>query len=138
MVDLNITLVIQIVNFILILIILNFVLIRPIRKILLQRRTIVDGLVSEAEKQNAEASMRLQKYEAELDSARTAANEQREVIKLQGLESEHSIMADAQGEAQAFLQKSRKEVEQEVADVMKSLRAQVDAMAGKVVAKVLE
>lgn len=138
MVDLNITVVIQIVNFILILIVLNFVLIRPIRNILKKRREIVDGLVSEAEKQNSEASMRLHKYEAELDTARITANEQREVIKQQGVDSEHSIMSDAQSEAQAFLQKSRKEVELEVADVMKSLRAQVDAMAGKVVAKVLE
>lgn len=138
MVDLNITVAIQIVNFILALIILNFVLIRPIRGILKQRRDIVNGLVNEAERQNSEADMRLQKYEAELDAARTAANEQREVIRQQGIESEHSITADAQSDALAFLQKSHKEVELEVADVMKSLRAQVDAMAGKVVAKVLE
>lgn len=138
MVDLNITLVIQIVNFIVALIVLNFVLIRPIRNILQQRRNIVDGLLSETEKHNAEASMRLQKYDSELDAARTSANEQRDAVKQQGLDSELAIMAEAQNEAQAFLQKSRREVEQEVAAAMNGLRAQVDAFASKVVTKVLE
>lgn len=138
MVDLNITLAIQIVNFIIALIVLNYVLIKPIRGILQKRRDIVNGLAQDAEKQSTEAATRLQKYETELDAARSAAAEQRDAIKQQGLDSEQSILAEAQGEAQSFLQKSRREVEQEVAGVMKGLRGQVNAMAGKVVAKVLE
>lgn len=138
MVDLNITLAIQMVNFVIALIVLNYVLIKPIRGILQKRRDIVNGLAHDAEKQSTEAGMRIQKYEAELDAARAAAAEQRDAIKQQGLDSEQSILAEAQSEAQSFLQKTRKEVEQEAAEVMKGLRGQVDAMAGKVVAKVLE
>lgn len=138
MVDLNITLAIQMVNFIIALVVLNYVLIRPIRNILQKRRDIVNGLISETEKQNSDAGTRIQKYEADLDAARSAAAEQRDAIKQQGLDAERGILADAQNEAQTFLQKTHREVELEVAEVMKSLRAQVDAMAGKVVAKVLE
>lgn len=138
MVDLNITLAIQLVNFIIALVVLNYVLIRPIRNILQKRRDIVNGLISETEKQNSDAGTRIQKYEADLDAARSAAAEQRDAIKQQGLDAERGILADAQNEAQTFLQKTHREVELEVAEVMKSLRAQVDAMAGKVVAKVLE
>lgn len=138
MVDLNITLLIQIVNFTIALIVLNYLLIRPIRAILRQRRELVNGLVSEAGKFNKEAASRIKKYEAELDAARTLAAEQREAIKLQGIESEQSILEGAQNEAQNFLQKSRKEVEQEAAAAMDALRGQVNAMAGKVVARVLE
>lgn len=138
MVDLNITLAIQIVNFVVALIVLNYVLIKPIRGILQKRRDIVNGLVQDTEKQNSEASARIERYEADLDAARVIAAEQRDLIKQQGADIERGILADAQNEAQVFLHKSRKEIEQEVAEAMKGLRAQVDALAGKVVAKVLE
>lgn len=138
MVDVNITLVIQIANFLIALIVLNFFLIKPIRGILQKRRDIVEGLARDAQKSGNDAAERIQRYEAALDEARAAAFEQRDAIKQQGLESEQVIMAEAQNEAQAFLHKTRKEVEREVAAAMKSLSAQVDAMAGKVVAKVLE
>lgn len=137
MVDLNITLLIQIVNFIFALIVLNYLLIRPIRTILKQRRDLVDGLVAEAGKFNEESSKRLKTYEAELDAARVLAVEQREAVKQQGLESELTILEGAQNEAQSFLQKNRKEVEQEAASAMNALRGQVNALAGKVVARVL-
>lgn len=138
MVDLNITLVIQIVNFLIALILLNFILIKPIRDILKKRRGIVEGLAQDADKSSRDAAERIRKYELELDAARASAVEQRDAIKQQGLDSELTILAEAQSEAQAFLQKSRKEVEREVAEAMKSLSTQVDAMAGKVMAKVLE
>lgn len=138
MVDLNITLAIQIVNFIVALIVLNYVLIKPIRSILQKRRDIVNGLVQDTEKQSGEAATRIARYEADLDAARVNAAEQRDIIKQQGVLAEQGILAEAQNEAQIFLQKSRKEVEQEVAVAMKGLRAQVNTLAGKVVAKVLE
>lgn len=138
MVDVNITLAIQFVNFVIALLILNFVLIKPIRGILKKRRDIVDGLVGDTEKHSGEAAARIRRYEADLDSARASAADQRESIKQQGLDAEHGILADAQNEAQVHLQKSRREVEQEVAAAMRVLRGQVDALAGKVVAKVLE
>lgn len=138
MVEINITLVIQLVNFIVALIVLNYVLIKPIRGILQKRRSIVDGLVGETEKSKNEASVRIKNYEAELEAARSAASAQREAIKQQGLDAEQSILTEAQTEAHNFLMKTRKEVEQEVASAMKVLRSQVDSMAGLVVARVLE
>lgn len=138
MVDLNITLAIQLVNFIIALVVLNYVLVKPIRTILQKRRAVVNSLVNETEKQKTEAGMRIQRYEADIDAARVSAAEQRDIIKAQGADSEHSILAYAQAEAQSFLQKSRKDVEQEVAAAMKDLRGQVNVLAGKVVDKVLE
>lgn len=138
MIELNITLLIQVVNFAIALILLNYILIRPIRRILQERRDIVNGLANDTEKQTSEAGMRIKRYEAELEAARASANEQREAIKQQGLDAEQGILSDAQAEAQNFLHKSRREVEQEVAAVMRGLRMQVDSMAGKVVTKVLE
>ena len=137
MIDLNITLAIQIVNFIIALIVLNFVLVRPIRVVLKQRRDLVSGLLSETSKFNEESSWRLKKYESDLDAARSQASEQRETIKQQGIAFEANTLENAQNEAQSVLQKSRKDVEQEAGKAMLALRARVDLLAGKVVAKVL-
>lgn len=137
-INLDITLFIQIVNFIIALLVLNFVLISPIRGILKQRRDLVEGMAADANKFNEESSLRIKNYESELDAVRLSAAELKEAAKQQGVAAEQSIIADAQAEAMSFLQKTRKEVEQEAEEAIKALRAQVDAMAGKVVAKVLD
>ena len=48
MLDLNITMLFQLVNFFVALILLNVLLIRPIRNILRQRKSGMDGMGSEA------------------------------------------------------------------------------------------
>ncbi len=137
-INLDITLVIQIVNFIIALIVLNFVLIRPIRGILKQRRDLVDGMIADAGKFNEDAASRLKRYEAELDAARALAAEQRDAVRQQGVQTEQAILEEAQNEAQSFLQKSRKEVAQESEDAIRELRGKVNRFAGNVLAKVLE
>ena len=54
MVDLNITLWIQLANFLVTLVVLNYLLISPIRKIIRKRKDNVEGLIGEIEAFTAE------------------------------------------------------------------------------------
>jgi F-type H+-transporting ATPase subunit b len=136
MVKLNITLLIQLLNFIVALFVLNILLIRPVRGMLRKRRELCDGLTKDAAKFNGEASMRLKKYELELDAVRARAAEQREAIRAQAEEVEQSILESAQNDALSLLQKSGREVEQDMEAARLLLREQVKSMAEKVFARV--
>ena len=136
-VDLDITLLIQLANFLIAIVILNFVLVKPIRKIMRERRELVAGLARDSESFNSTAESRLANYEAELDDARTRANAQKEQIRQQGIDSEHNILEAAQGEAQHILQKSRKDVAADMETAMQVLRSQVGGMADRAVSRIL-
>lgn len=137
MVEINITLAIQFVNFLIALFVVNTLIVKPIRQVLKQRKDTVDSLLSEAGNFQRDADARLKNYESELDAARAKGLEQKEAVKLQALESEASILSSAQHEAQTYLQKNRKEIEQEVNNVMQVMRSKVDMLAAQVVERVL-
>lgn len=136
-IELDITLLIQAINFLLALVILNYVIIKPIRKILRERRAMMDELIAESEKFNTSADAHLKNYEAELDAARTAASSEKEQIRQQAVETEQNLLSSAQNEAQAILQKARQELDAEFSAAMRALRAQTQEMAGKAVARFL-
>lgn len=69
MLDLNITLVFQLVNFFIALFMLNILLIRPIRTIIKKRNGIMDDMAGEADSFETQAAERLAEYEAELARA---------------------------------------------------------------------
>lgn len=136
-VDLDITLFIQLANFLIAMVVLNFVLIKPIRKILRERRELFGGLAKDSESFNTTAETRLKNYEEELGAAREKANAHKESIRQQGVETEQGILGAAQHEAQHFLQKSRKDIAAEAEATMLALRGQVRDMAGKAVVRIL-
>ena len=85
MVDLNITLWIQLANFLVTLVVLNYLLISPIRKIIRKRKDNVEGLIGEIEAFTAEKQQLLDEYESELRKAREAAAIYRKDGKLIGI-----------------------------------------------------
>lgn len=96
MVDLNITLWIQLANFLVTLVVLNYLLISPIRKIIRKRKDNVEGLIGEIEAFTAEKQQLLDEYESELRKAREAAAIYRKDVKVMGeLERARILMPPA-------------------------------------------
>ena len=100
MVDLNITLWIQLANFLVTLVVLNYLLISPIRKIIRKRKDNVEGLIGEIEAFTAEKQQLLDEYESELRKAREAAAIYRKDGKVMG-ELERARIFDAASKTQA-------------------------------------
>ena len=75
MLDLNITMLFQLANFLITLFVLNRLLIRPVRGIIAERKALMANLTGEAESFESKAQSRLDNYEAELTKARQKAAE---------------------------------------------------------------
>ena len=138
MLDLNITLLFQLANFLIALIVLNELLIRPIRQIIRQRRELMDGMRGEAEKFEDEAVQRLEKYEAALVEARRDAARQCDAGRAAGAAEQQQLVSEAQKKAQEILAQTRREREAEARDTLAALRGQVSALSARTAEKVLQ
>ena len=137
MIDLNITLWFQLVNFLITLVVLNYLLIAPIRKIIRERKQKVEGF-SGAIESFAEASPKLlEGYEAELAKARADANLHRKEAKAEAEAEERIILAAAGRDAQASLQATQAAVRAEAEDAHKALQADMKAFTDAALAKIL-
>ena len=137
MFDLNITLVIQLVNFIVTLVALDFLLIRPIRGIVKRRRDLANGLLGEAEKFTTGATEKLENYEAVLAKAREEGIALRESRKAEAGDSEAVLLEAARNEAQDFLTTSRKNTREAVAQTMTVMENRIPELSGMVAEKLL-
>ena len=139
MLDINITLLIQLVNFLVTLIVLNFLLIKPIRDIVKKRRDLAAGMLTDSEDFISDAAVKLENYNAALTKAKEEAVAAREAYKNEATAKESNILEAARADAQAFLQSSREETKTAMAETLESLvqripelsRLVVDQMLGK-------
>lgn len=137
MIDLDITVVVQLINFLITLVVLNYLLVKPIRAKMKERADSIDAMTAEVEKFNEQAEKKLQNYEEALAEARKAGTGERIKMKEAGEAEQDSILAAAQETAQDDLTKARSEIESQTKVALEKLRSQVGAMAAKAADKVL-
>lgn len=137
MIDLDVTIFIQLINFLITIVVLNFLLIQPVRKQLSARNALTSGYAADIEKFTSEASEKLSGYEAALADARAAAAQARDTIKAEGSAREMELVHKAQAEAQVFLQTSRDETAKDAQAAMNSLLSQVNDFAKTAMKKIL-
>lgn len=137
MLDLNITILFQMVNFFIVLFVLNILLIRPIRAIIRQRKGVMEDMAGEAEAFEREARDRLAAYEAELTRARHEAGIAREKSRVGALAEQQQAVHAATNKAQAYLAEAKSTVEKEAQKTLAELQSQVKSLAGKLATKVM-
>ena len=135
MVDLNITLWIQLANFLVTLVVLNYLLISPIRKIIRKRKDNVEGLIGEIEAFTAEKQQLLDEYESELRKAREAAAIYRKDGKVMG---ERARFFDAASkDAQSEVRTSQAAVRADAGVTRRALQAKMHEFTEAAMAKLL-
>ncbi len=137
MISLDWTLGLQFVNFIILLIILNKLLYRPIQKILAERRETIDGSHAQAKDLEADIEEKMQRYQEQLNQAKTAANDERNKLKKAANEEEATLLAEAQGKATERLQAIKSQVAAEAAEASKTLKSEAKTLAGQIATKIL-
>ncbi|MGE4298237.1 MAG: hypothetical protein AB7E47_09440 [Desulfovibrionaceae bacterium] len=137
MIDLDITALIQLVNFIVTLVVLNLLLVKPIRGVIRKRAEQMAGLAKEADGFASSAEEKVKKYEAALDDARAKAAVEREALKAAGLEKEKDILGAANAAAATTLGAAREDVVKQVKSAKESLMGQVVPLAEKAAGKLL-
>lgn len=137
MLDLNITLVFQLVNFFIAIFFLNYLLIRPIREIIKKRNDIMDSMAEEADKFYAEAVDRLEDYEASLARARQEAGKNREEGKSAALAELEAMVGEAEKSARELLEENRKIIHSQAHEALAQLRDGIDNFSARLGDKLL-
>ena len=137
MLNLDITMLIQMVNFFIALYVLNYLLIRPIRAILRERREKMDDISGEAGAFERAAEEKLAAYQAELARARQDAGLTRDAGRAEGVAAQQKIVGDASQKAQAYLAEAQATIKAEAAATLAELQKQVKSLAGKLATRVM-
>ncbi|MFH1147288.1 MAG: ATP synthase F0 subunit B [Pseudomonadota bacterium] len=137
MLDIDITLAVQILNFFGLLLVLNAILYRPLRKIMQERSEMMGNLDREIESLKKSANQKLEDLKAKLQDANLKGNKEREGLKNEALAEEKQLTVNAREEAEAYKAKVASEVEQDVSKARTELKGQISVFASEIATKIL-
>ena len=138
MLDLNITLVFQLVNFFIAIFVLNILLIRPIREIIKKRNGVMDNLAGAAASFQSQAADRHATYEAELARSRQDAGLTREEGRNAGLTEQQGIVGTAQKSARDILADTRRSLRGQAEATLSELRNQVSDFSARLADRLIK
>jgi F-type H+-transporting ATPase subunit b len=136
-IELNLAFFVQIVNFGILVLVLNIFLYKPIRKVLADRRQVVDGAREKAAAVDLEVQEKMALYEVRLRDAKAEASARRtESLKLAQAE-ETAVLEKARAEATVSLGTIRDRVAKEASDARAMLKQQAELLSGDICEKIL-
>lgn len=137
MLNIDGTLIIQIVNFLILLLILNFILFRPIRRILARREDEMNSRQKTIDDYKEQAEKNEKGIEEGVVQARKEGYTEKEALKTQGLEGEREILQEAGGGVEQKLSAAKKEIESKIAVARETLESQVASFSDELAQKIL-
>jgi F-type H+-transporting ATPase subunit b len=136
-IELNLAFFVQVVNFGILVLVLNIFLYKPIRKVLAERRQVVDGAREKAAAVDLEVQEKMALYESRLRDAKAEAGLQRAESLKQAQTEETSVLEKARAEATVSLGTIRDRVAKEAADARILLKQQAELLSGDICEKIL-
>ena len=137
MIEINFSLLIQIVNFLLLLFLMNIFLYKPIRKILARRNEETSSLEESIEDYQNRSAQDENSIKEGMVLARKEGYKEKEDLKGQGLETEKEVLQKASSSAEEKIGNAKKELEKRMVDVRKALNDQVASFSEELAEKIL-
>ena len=137
MIKIDVSVFVQIVNFIFLILVLNAVLYKPVRKILLQRKEKINGLEQNIETFTKDAQEKDESYLEGIKEARTKGLIEKENLMQSASEEEKIIIAKINKKAQADLEAVREQITKDTGQVSVSLEKEIDSFAEAIRQKIL-
>lgn len=137
MIELNLAFVVQLINFGILVLVLNIFLYKPIRKVLADRRAVIDSAREKAASVDEQVQAKMAQYEARLRDAKAGAGATRAEALKQAQAEETAVLEKARKEASDSLASIRAKVAKEAADARVLLRQQAEALSGDICEKIL-
>lgn len=137
MVNVDVSIFIQIINFLVLIWVLNLVLYKPIRNILIQRKEKMAALENGAETSLQEAKAREEAFEQGIKAARLKGLKERDSFLQEAGEEEKRIVGEINAKAQADLASVREQIAKDAASVRAVLQEEVDGFAKAIGQKIL-
>lgn len=137
MIDINITLLIQMLNFLVFLFLMNLILYRPIRRVVAQRRQFMADRQEEIDRADSEALAAVQEFNARIQEARAEGRRKIQELKVAAYEQEKDLLQEASDRAAGQLQEMRAQVRKDVAAAREELSGQVRSFSVELAQKIL-
>ena len=133
----DISLFVQIFNFIFLILVLNYILYKPIRKILAQRKEKIAGLEHKIETLDTDARERDEAYAEGIKDARVKGFKEKEALVNAASEEEKAIIEKINQKAQAELAEMREKIAKDAETARAALQKEIDGFANAIGEKIL-
>jgi len=138
MLDIDITLLYQIIGFLVLLFILNRFLYAPIQKVLAERSERIEGTFKSAAEAEEEVRVGMASYEQEIKEAVVKGHEERAKMRLEAIEQEKEIIEDARRRAASEIAAMKAEIESSKRDALAELEREARGISASIAEKILE
>ena len=125
MINIDITLLIQLVNFLIALAIINYLIIRPVRGVIARRRAQNDELRGAADSLEGEAGLKMEGYKARIEKARAEVSAVRKSMKTAAEQAAQARVNAAGDEARSIHRAAAERVRAESAEARRELDGRV-------------
>jgi F-type H+-transporting ATPase subunit b len=136
-INVNVTLLIQVINFIVLLLILNAILYKPILGKLREREGQIASDREKADALDKEVVSQEARHQTELAEARKKAAAQKNELVAEAKAKEAEILADARKEAAGIVEDMKNMISKEAEEARSKLREQMTPLAQSVAEKIL-
>jgi F-type H+-transporting ATPase subunit b len=136
-IDIDGTIIVQMILFFFVLFFLHFVLFRPYLKAVDAREDGVEGAREEAAEMETRAGRVIEEYEEKMRQARRDAQDVRESLRNQGLQEQNDMVQEVREEIQGKLQEERARIQGKVDSARSDIEQRAQGLADSMVAKIL-
>jgi len=133
----DITVFIQIANFLFLLFVLNLIFYRPIRRILGRRSEEVNGLQESIGGFREKSDQYSKDLEESYEGARSEGFKEKDELKMAGAEVEKEILQEAVSSAEAKIGKAKDEIDRSMTGVRQSLEDELHMFSKELAEKIL-
>ncbi len=137
MIDINSSLLIQLVNFIILVIALNFILFKPIRQIMQEREQGISSALEDAKVAQNRVQTLLEQYNASLAEAKQKATGAYNTIYQQGLDAQRDMISAERAKAGEMLDKARAEIAAATNAARIDLKKEAERLSQEITTKLL-
>ncbi len=137
MIDINISLLYQLANFIVLLVALNFILFKPIRQVMQEREQGISSSLGDAKAAQERMQDLLEQYNVSLADAKQKAASTFNGIYQEGLDAQRSMISAERTKATEMLDKARAEVAAASASARTELKKEAERLSQEISSKLL-
>jgi F-type H+-transporting ATPase subunit b len=137
MIQIDQTLIIQIVNFIIFLFIVNYLIFKPIVRVIDERRERIEGTTGKARLMEAEFQKKLQDYEGRIQEAKAQAASEKDTLRRQGESLSKEIVEKARTELARDIPIIRRQIATETDQARRKLEKMAQDMAKDIARQIL-
>ncbi len=137
MININVTLLIQMVNVLVLLALMNLVLYKPIRRIVAQRKQLFAEQQEAIDQAQVGAREAEQEFSGKIAEARMLGRQRIQELKTAAYEQEKDLVQQATEHAAKLLQEMRGKIQKDIAAARTQLKSQVKAFSADLAQKIL-